>query len=75
MKIDYDEAKRQKTLIERDVDFEYGEDRFVSVGHLDGVMMVVVWTARAELKRIISMRKANAREKLGYSSLFTTNKV
>ena len=42
--------------------FEYGEDRYVSVGRIDGRLFVLVYTPRAGLIRIISARKANARE-------------
>lgn len=40
----------------------YGEDRFVTVGRLDGRMVVLAWTWRGEDIRIISVRKANVRE-------------
>ena len=42
--------------------FEYGEARVLTVGHLRGRMVVVVWTARGDARHVISMRKANARE-------------
>lgn len=45
-----------------DARFDYGEPRFTTVGILDGRMVVVVWTPRGEVRRIISMRKANERE-------------
>jgi uncharacterized DUF497 family protein len=38
-----------------------------SVG-LDDGMIVMVWTPRGEVRRIISMRKANDREKTLYAS-------
>ena len=41
---------------------EYGEPRVISVGHLKGRMVVVVWTPRDGGRRIISMRNANERE-------------
>ena len=41
---------------------DYGEERFISVGYLNGRMVVMVWTPRGENRRIISLRKANARE-------------
>lgn len=40
----------------------YGEDRYITFGVLDGRMVVVVWTPRGLTRRIISMRKANGRE-------------
>lgn len=45
-----------------DARFDYGEPRFTTVGVLDGRMVVMVWTPRGEVRRIISMRKANERE-------------
>lgn len=42
--------------------FDYGEDRIVTVGYLRQRMVLVVWTQRGDLRHIISMRKANARE-------------
>jgi uncharacterized DUF497 family protein len=41
----------------------YSEPRFITVGHLDARMVVMVWTPRGQAKRVISMRKANEREK------------
>jgi hypothetical protein len=41
---------------------DYAEDRFVTTGWLDGRLVMLVWTPRGEVRRIISMRKANERE-------------
>jgi len=41
---------------------DYGETRFITMGHLQNRMMVLVWTPRGEARHIISMRKANERE-------------
>jgi len=87
MKVQFDQAKREKTLQERGLDFsraaevfegthftgqdkrqDYEEDRFITVGWLDDGMIVMVWTPRGEVRRIISMRKANDREKTLYAS-------
>jgi uncharacterized protein len=46
----------------------YGEDRFQLTGRIDGRVFVVVYTPRARRVRIISARKANAREVLKYES-------
>lgn len=46
----------------------YGEDRFQLTGRIDGRVFVVVYTPRARRVRIISARKANAREVLNYES-------
>lgn len=45
-----------------------GEDRFQLTGQIDGWVFVVVYTPRARRVRIISARKANAREVLNYES-------
>ena len=45
---------------------DYGEVRIVTAGLLDGRMMIVVWTQRGDARHIISMRKANDREKARY---------
>ena len=45
-----------------DIRFDYGEARFVRIGYLDGRMVVMVWTMRSDVFRIISLRKANGRE-------------
>jgi uncharacterized DUF497 family protein len=42
---------------------DYGELRILTVGHLRGRMVIVVWTPRGNARHVISMRKANAREK------------
>jgi uncharacterized protein len=42
---------------------DYGEPRARTIGLLNGRMVVVVWTQRGNTRRIISMRKANDREK------------
>jgi uncharacterized DUF497 family protein len=51
-----------RTLDFPDERFDYGEERIVSVGHLRGRMVVIVWTPRQGVRHIISMRKANERE-------------
>ena len=41
---------------------DYGEDRFIVLGPIDGRLHVLVYVWRDNAKRIISLRKANARE-------------
>ena len=86
MRIEFDHAKREKTMAERGLDFarageifaglhftgqdvrqDYEEDRFITVGPLEARLVVLVWTPRGEVRRIISMRKANDREKAFYT--------
>ena len=52
----------------QDTRVEYAEDRFITVGWLDTRLIVLVWTPRGEVRRIISMRGANDREKAIYDS-------
>ena len=42
---------------------DYGERRLISTGVIDGRLHVCVWTVRAGRTRLISLRKANARER------------
>ena len=58
------------TLTVEDDRRDYGEDRFITIGFLDDVMVVLVWTPRDGAYRIISMRKANERERTLYTPRF-----
>ena len=49
---------------------DYGEERIITIGFLDERMVVLVWTPRKGAHRIISMRKANEREKTLYTPIF-----
>ena len=49
---------------------DYGEVRSITIGFLDRRMVVMVWTQRREAIRIISLRKANDREKALYTPRF-----
>jgi uncharacterized DUF497 family protein len=58
------------TLTIEDDRMDYGETRYITIGFLDERMVVVVWTPRGDVHRIISMRKANDREKAIYEPRF-----
>ena len=45
---------------------DYGEERWVTFGRLGRRLVALVWTQRGEARHIISMRKANEREKKIY---------
>ena len=45
---------------------DYGETRCMTIGYLTGRMVVLIWTNRGPVRRIISLRKANAREQAQY---------
>jgi uncharacterized protein len=49
---------------------DYGEQRFITIGHTMERMVVIVWTPRINSRLIISMRKANDREQKAYASFF-----
>ncbi|MFM8606595.1 MAG: BrnT family toxin [Hyphomicrobiales bacterium] len=42
---------------------DYGEVRLIALGEVDGVVLVVVYTDRGDVRRIISARYANKKER------------
>lgn len=52
-----------------DLRYDYGEVRKITVGYLNNRMVIVVWTPRKNIRHIISMRKANDREKKYYKEV------
>jgi uncharacterized DUF497 family protein len=71
--IDFEDAAdifRVDTLDFPDNRRDYGELRILTVGHLRGRMMIVIWTPRGTARHVISMRKANAREKARFGKRF-----
>ena len=57
VRFDWDTA-----LVGRDDRVNYGEDRFIALGQIDGRLHVLVFTPRDGAIRVISLRKANKRE-------------
>ena len=55
-----------KTISFEDDRHDYGESRFITLGELKNRVVVVVHTSRNLVVRIISIRKANEREKQIY---------
>ncbi len=49
-------------LIRADLRHPYGEDRFQLLGRIDSRVFMLAYTPRPDALRIISARKANARE-------------
>jgi uncharacterized DUF497 family protein len=47
---------------------DYGETRYLTFGRLGDRLVAIAWTPRGETRHIISMRKANDREKRRYGS-------
>jgi uncharacterized protein len=63
--IDFNDARHVfagRTVDRKDDRADYGEVRMQTVGYLNGRMMMIVWTQRGVARRIISMRKCNAKE-------------
>lgn len=54
------------TLTINDGRFDYDEDRFITVGLLNETVVVIAHTERADVIRIISMRKATRNEQRHY---------
>ena len=50
---------------------DYGEDRTVCLGLLDGRMVLIIYTQRSFFRQIISMRKANAKKQLRFRHHFS----
>jgi len=74
--IDFEDAPllfADETIDGLDTRHEYGEERVVTVGHLAGRMMIVIWTPRGAARHIISMRKANEKEQKKYRQQFSPN--
>ena len=46
--------------------FDYGEDRFITLGLLDGRVVLIVHTETDNLIRLISARKATRNEEISY---------
>lgn len=71
--IDVPEIFSGPLLTAKDLRQDYGENRFIGYGFLQQRLMVVVYTERdQDTLRIISLRKANKREKKQYEAFFET---
>jgi uncharacterized protein len=71
--LDFDDAVHVfagHTLNVEDRRRSYREVRIQTVGYLAGRMVMVVWTPRGNTRRIISMRKCNAKEQTRYRNRF-----
>ena len=61
--IDFEWDTALETVDDR---FDYGEERWVALGLIGKQLHVMVYTFRADKIRIISLRKANKRERSHY---------
>lgn len=50
-----------------DIRWGYGEQRMVGIGYIGPRLFVVVYVDRDEVRRVISLRKANRREVNNYA--------
>ena len=67
---DFTEAEKvfdNSYVEEKDVRKEYNEERFILFGLLAGLIVNLVYTRRGEKIRIISLRRANKREREKYA--------
>lgn len=55
-----------KFLRQRDCRWDYGEDRYISIGRVEGAVIVVAHTERGGRSRIISARPASRKERKAY---------
>ena len=72
--IDFADAKAVfagATFTFEDARFDYGEQRFITLGILKGAIVVIAHTERNDDIRIISMRKATRHEQKIYFQRFT----
>jgi uncharacterized DUF497 family protein len=53
-------------LVEQDLSEDYGEERFLATGRVEGLLITVAFTERGGCIRIMSARKANSDERRAY---------
>ena len=58
--------KLETAKIWQDTRNDYGEKRFIALGHIEKRLFSMVFTIRGDILRIISLRKANNKEVLDY---------
>jgi uncharacterized DUF497 family protein len=51
---------------------DYGEQRRLTLGRVEGRLYVIAYTPRGRMIRLISARKANARERRQYDETLST---
>ena len=63
---DVEKVFQEVTLTAEDKRQDYGDKRLISLGRLEDIVVVVVYTERSEKIRLISMRRANQKERRAY---------
>lgn len=75
--IDFNDAKRVFEDLQRqsseDNRKNYGENRFITIGKISSVVIVLVYTHKDNIIRIISARLANRKEREKYNTNFDHN--
>jgi len=66
---DANEFFKNNPVIFQDIRQKYEEKRYIAMGMLKSRLIVVVFTIRHSIIRIISMRKANERERRHYEQI------
>lgn len=61
------ELEWESSVVWPDIRREYGETRMVAIGYIGLRLYYVAFADRAEVRRIISLRKANQREVKRYA--------
>jgi uncharacterized DUF497 family protein len=67
--VDFIEAEAfdwQKALESQDNRVDYGEDRWVALGCIGNRIYTLIYTRRGDMIRLISLRRANKREREYY---------
>jgi uncharacterized DUF497 family protein len=54
-----------------DIRRDYGEIRVTAIGVVDAIELTVIYTMRGEVRRIISVRRSNRRERRTYREIYT----
>ena len=74
--VDFEDALRifaGRILIETDRRRDYGEDRFIALGAVEGQVLKVVFTRRGSALRLISAWKAGQRDTATYTESNSAN--
>jgi uncharacterized protein len=70
---DIADAFEHQMLVKKDEREDYGEDRFIGIGTISSIEVVIVWTTRGNATRIISARQANKKERKMYNDKINKN--
>jgi uncharacterized protein len=58
-----------RTVTKLDDRFDYGEQRYITAGHVGFRMVVIVWTPRDADRHVISMRYCHDKEEARWNAL------